>query len=37
MFGAQTGTLAGLARDLGFQAALDKYTQTKSVWVALDR
>ena len=27
---------SGFERDLGFQAALDKYTQTKSVWVALD-
>jgi aldehyde dehydrogenase (NAD+) len=27
---------SGFGRDLGFQAALDKYTQTKSVWVALD-
>ncbi|HEX9885530.1 MAG TPA: aldehyde dehydrogenase family protein [Longimicrobiales bacterium] len=28
---------SGFGRDLGVQAALDKYTQTKSVWVALDR
>ena len=28
---------SGFGRDLGYQAALDKYTQTKSVWVALDR
>jgi aldehyde dehydrogenase (NAD+) len=27
---------SGFGRDLGWQAALDKYTQTKSVWVALD-
>jgi len=27
---------SGFGRDLGHQAALDKYTQTKSVWVALD-
>jgi acyl-CoA reductase-like NAD-dependent aldehyde dehydrogenase len=27
---------SGFGRDLGFQAALEKYTQTKSVWVALD-
>lgn len=28
---------SGFGRDLGYRAALDKYTQTKSVWVALDR
>ena len=28
---------SGFGRDLGFQSALDKYTQLKSVWVALDR
>jgi acyl-CoA reductase-like NAD-dependent aldehyde dehydrogenase len=28
---------SGFGRDLGWQAALEKYTQTKSVWVALDR
>ena len=28
---------SGFGRDLGYQAALDKYTQTKSVWVAIDR
>ncbi len=28
---------SGFGRDLGYGAALDKYTQTKSVWVALDR
>jgi aldehyde dehydrogenase (NAD+) len=27
---------SGFGRDLGFEAALEKYTQTKSVWVALD-
>ncbi|MEK9501026.1 aldehyde dehydrogenase family protein [Gaopeijia maritima] len=27
---------SGYGRDLGVQAALDKYTQTKSVWVAVD-
>jgi acyl-CoA reductase-like NAD-dependent aldehyde dehydrogenase len=27
---------SGFSRDLGYGAALDKYTQTKSVWVALD-
>jgi acyl-CoA reductase-like NAD-dependent aldehyde dehydrogenase len=27
---------SGYGRDLGWQAALDKYTQVKSVWVALD-
>ena len=27
---------SGFGRDLGYQAALDKYTQVKSVWVALD-
>ncbi|MBI4540054.1 MAG: aldehyde dehydrogenase family protein [Gemmatimonadetes bacterium] len=27
---------SGFARDLGFQSAIDKYTQVKSVWVALD-
>ncbi len=27
---------SGFSRDLGYEAALDKYTQTKSVWVALD-
>lgn len=27
---------SGFGRDLGFRAALDKYTQEKSVWVALD-
>ena len=26
---------SGFGRDLGYQAALDKYTQVKSVWVAL--
>ncbi|MDE2794238.1 MAG: aldehyde dehydrogenase family protein [Gemmatimonadota bacterium] len=28
---------SGFGRDLGFQSALEKYTQLKSVWVALDR
>jgi len=28
---------SGFGRDLGFGAALEKYTQVKSVWVALDR
>ena len=28
---------SGFGRDLGWQAALEKYTQVKSVWVALDR
>ena len=28
---------SGFGRDLGWQSALEKYTQTKSVWVALDR
>jgi acyl-CoA reductase-like NAD-dependent aldehyde dehydrogenase len=27
---------SGFGRDLGYEAALDKYTQVKSVWVALD-
>ncbi|MBW3533812.1 MAG: aldehyde dehydrogenase family protein [Gemmatimonadetes bacterium] len=27
---------SGFGRDLGWQAALEKYTQVKSVWVALD-
>lgn len=27
---------SGFGRDLGYQAALDKYTEMKSVWVALD-
>ncbi len=27
---------SGFGRDLGFQSALEKYTQLKSVWVALD-
>jgi len=27
---------SGFSRDLGYGAALDKYTQTKSVWVAVD-
>lgn len=27
---------SGFGRDLGYRAALDKYTQEKSVWVALD-
>jgi acyl-CoA reductase-like NAD-dependent aldehyde dehydrogenase len=27
---------SGFGRDLGYQAALEKYTQVKSVWVALD-
>ena len=27
----------GFGRDLGYQSALEKYTETKSVWVALDR
>ncbi len=27
---------SGFGRDLGYEAALEKYTQTKSVWVALD-
>jgi acyl-CoA reductase-like NAD-dependent aldehyde dehydrogenase len=28
--------LSGFGRDLGYQAALEKYTQVKSVWVAVD-
>ena len=28
---------SGFGRDLGFQAALEKYTELKSVWVAVDR
>ena len=28
---------SGFGRDLGFESALEKYTQVKSVWVALDR
>ena len=28
--------MSGFGRDLGYEAALDKYTRTKSVWVALD-
>ncbi len=28
---------SGFGRDLGLQSALEKYTQLKSVWVALDR
>jgi acyl-CoA reductase-like NAD-dependent aldehyde dehydrogenase len=28
---------SGFGRDLGYEAALDKYTQVKSVWVAMDR
>ncbi|MGD8321546.1 MAG: aldehyde dehydrogenase family protein [Gemmatimonadota bacterium] len=28
--------LSGFGRDLGWEAALEKYTQVKSVWVALD-
>jgi len=28
---------SGFGRDLGYQAALEKYTQVKSVWVAMDR
>ncbi len=28
---------SGFGRDLGYQSALEKYTQVKSVWVALDR
>ncbi len=28
---------SGFGRDLGFHTALEKYTQLKSVWVALDR
>ena len=28
---------SGFGRDLGLEAALEKYTQVKSVWVALDR
>lgn len=28
---------SGFGRDLGYQAALEKYTQVKSVWVAVDR
>jgi len=27
---------SGFGRDLGWEAAIEKYTQTKSVWVALD-
>jgi acyl-CoA reductase-like NAD-dependent aldehyde dehydrogenase len=27
---------SGFGRDLGYRAAIEKYTQTKSVWVALD-
>ena len=29
--------LSGFGRDLGHEAALEKYTQVKSVWVAVDR
>lgn len=29
--------LSGFGRDLGWEAALEKYTQVKSVWVALER
>jgi acyl-CoA reductase-like NAD-dependent aldehyde dehydrogenase len=28
---------SGFGRDLGYEAALEKYTQVKSVWVAMDR
>ncbi|HSG46278.1 MAG TPA: aldehyde dehydrogenase family protein, partial [Longimicrobiales bacterium] len=28
---------SGYGRDLGYRSALEKYTQTKSVWVAVDR
>jgi acyl-CoA reductase-like NAD-dependent aldehyde dehydrogenase len=28
---------SGFGRDLGWQSALEKYTQVKSVWVAMDR
>ncbi len=28
---------SGFGRDLGYEAAIDKYTQVKSVWVAMDR
>jgi acyl-CoA reductase-like NAD-dependent aldehyde dehydrogenase len=28
---------SGFGRDLGYEAALEKYTQVKSVWVAIDR
>ena len=28
--------MSGFGRDLGYESALEKYTQTKSVWVALD-
>ena len=28
---------SGFGRDLGYRAAVEKYTQVKSVWVALDR
>ncbi len=28
---------SGFGRDLGYESALEKYTQVKSVWVALDR
>ena len=27
---------SGFGRDLGFESALEKYTQVKSVWVSLD-
>ena len=27
---------SGFGRDLGLRSAMDKYTQEKSVWVALD-
>jgi acyl-CoA reductase-like NAD-dependent aldehyde dehydrogenase len=27
---------SGFGRDLGYQAALEKYTQVKSVWVSVD-
>ncbi|NIP83562.1 MAG: aldehyde dehydrogenase family protein, partial [Gemmatimonadetes bacterium] len=27
---------SGFGRDLGYEAALEKYTQVKSVWVAVD-
>lgn len=29
--------LSGFGRDLGWESALEKYTQVKSVWVAVDR
>ena len=29
--------LSGFGRDLGWESALEKYTQVKSVWVALER